>query len=216
MFIGHYGIAYLLKRRFKNINQGLLFASVQLIDILAFIFILLGIEQISYYPDANPFLRTKIEFLPFSHSLFTDLILSFLVFLILFKLGKKTWGIVLAIGVLSHWFLDLIVHISDLPLFFNSYKVGFGLWQYPVISFSVEIALVIFGIFYLYKDIRLNKRSLLLIVLLLAGFWAMFFKEEPPIIHSDMKIRALILLIPYLGFIALAFWSDKKINKQKE
>jgi len=34
-------------------------------------------------------------------------------------------------AVLSHWFLDVIVHIPDLPLTpFGDFKVGMGLWNY--------------------------------------------------------------------------------------
>ena len=31
---------------------------------------------------------------------------------------------------LSHWVLDLFVHVPDLPLYDNSAKVGFGAWFY--------------------------------------------------------------------------------------
>lgn len=34
--------------------------------------------------------------------------------------------------------LDLVVHRPDLPLYDNAAKVGFGLWDYPVVTLVVE------------------------------------------------------------------------------
>ncbi len=48
MFVGHYGVAYLLKKRFGQIPLWSLFVSVQLVDILAFILVPMGIERIAY------------------------------------------------------------------------------------------------------------------------------------------------------------------------
>jgi membrane-bound metal-dependent hydrolase YbcI (DUF457 family) len=100
---------------------------VQLVDILAFSFVLLGIEHIKYTSSTNPFLRTIIEYLPYSHSLAANVLLSCIVFLIFWIVKNKEWGVVLSIGVLSHWFLDTLVHLPDMPLFHNSLKVGLGL-----------------------------------------------------------------------------------------
>src|SRR3546814_1989080 len=43
--------------------------------------------------------------------------------------------------VLSHWLLDLIVHIPDLTLFGAPPKLGLGLWNHPLIEMPLEIAL---------------------------------------------------------------------------
>lgn len=114
MFIGHYAVGFSLKRRVGEIPLWLLFVSVQFSDIIAFLFVLLGIEQIKYNPSTNPFLRTIIEYVPYSHSLFANVLLSFTVFLVFWKFKTKEWGIILSVGVLSHWFLDTIVHLPDM------------------------------------------------------------------------------------------------------
>jgi hypothetical protein len=54
------------------------------------------------------------------------------------------------VAVFSHWILDFLVHRPDLPLYDNSFKVGLGLWNYPVFAFPLEIA-VLFSGMYLYK-----------------------------------------------------------------
>ena len=44
--------------------------------------------------------------------------------------------------VFSHWLLDLLVHRPDLALWPGGERVGFALWNYPVIEQAVEIGLM--------------------------------------------------------------------------
>ena len=90
MFIGHYAVGFALKTKSTDIPLWLLFISVQFVDILAFLFVLLGIEQITYDPSTNPFLRTLLDYVPYSHSLSANTLLSFVVFLIFWKLKTKS------------------------------------------------------------------------------------------------------------------------------
>lgn len=210
MFIGHYGVGLVLKKKAPQIPLWLLFVAVQFVDILAFILVILGIERINYQPNANPFLRTDIAYLPFSHSLFTNIVWTGLVFFIFWKWKNKTWGTILALGVISHWFLDLLVHTPDLPLFFNQIKVGFGLWLFPWISFLIEIGMLIGGAVFLYRKSFWTLRPLVLTGLILFSYYQMIFTPEPEIIRSNMPLRALVVLISYLVFIALAFWCEPK------
>jgi hypothetical protein len=67
---------------------------------------------------------------PWSHGLFMSLIWSVLTAAIayLFLRNRKT-SYVIGLLVFSHWVLDYIVHITDLPLFFaDSPLLGLGLW----------------------------------------------------------------------------------------
>jgi hypothetical protein len=210
MFIGHYGVGLVLKKKAPEIPLWLLFAAVQFVDILAFILVILGIEHVQYQSNANPFLRTNIEYLPYSHSLLTNIIWAVLVFFIFWKWKNKTWGMILAVGVISHWFLDLLVHTPDLPLFFNQIKVGFGLWRFPRISFLIEIGMVIGGAVFLYRKSLFSLRLLLLVGLILFSYYQMIFTPEPEFIRTNMPLRAMVVLIGYLFFIALAFWSERK------
>jgi len=134
MFVGHYAVGFLLKKKVE-IPLWLFFIAVQFVDILAFILVLLGVERMSYNPTDNPFLRTFIEYVPFTHSLSSNFLIALYVFLAFWKIKSRTWGIALAIAVLSHWFIDFIAHTKDMPLLFNSLKVGIGLWNFPWIVF---------------------------------------------------------------------------------
>lgn len=215
MFIGHYGVAFLLKKRFKEIPLWLLFTSVQFSDILAFTLVVIGIESIRYNPNENPFLRNVIEYVPISHSLIMNLIFSLIAFLLVWRIKSKQWGYVLACGVLSHWFIDFVVHTPDMPLFFNSFKVGLGLWQFAWASFALEFAVVALSGYYLYMDSKGNTFLLGLVLVMLASFSGLMLSEEPEIVRSSMKVRAGVILILYLVFTVLAYWSERRRRSEE-
>lgn len=206
MFIGHYAVGFALKKKSDEIPLWLLFVAVQLVDIVAFSLVLLHVERIAYNPSDNPFLRTMIEYVPYSHSLFANLVLAGLIFLLFQKIRGWKWGIILGAAVLSHWFIDVLAHKADMPLFHNSFKVGLGLWQYPWIAFLFELA--VFGLagYYLLKNYQKIKRYLVLIILLAAGFAAMFFAPEAEATPALASITSLSL---YVLFAALAYWCER-------
>jgi len=205
MFIGHYGVAYIVKNKALDIPLWLLFTSVQLLDIIAFTFVLLGLEKVSYVPNINPFFRNLLD-LPYSHSLSGALLISAIVFVIFWTMDKKTWAWILGLCVLSHWIIDLIVHTSDLSIFFGSTKVGLGLWHYPILTYIVEIAFVLIGWLLLKKNIY----SYLLLVLMVGAFTGMVFAKEPLIFREHYVLRTSIVLIANLLFIFLAYLWDRK------
>lgn len=210
MFIGHYGVAYIVKKKASDIPLWLLFTSVQLLDIVAFILVLLGFEKASYVPNDNPFFRNFLD-LPYSHSLSGALLVSAIVFVIFWVMGKKTWAWILGLCVLSHWVIDLIVHTPDLSIFFGSGKVGLGLWHYPILTFIIEIAIVLTGWLLLKKNIY----SYLLLVLMVGAFSGIVFAEEPPIFREHYALRTSIVLIANLLFIFLAYLSDRKTRSHR-
>ena len=208
MFIGHYGIACIVRKKASDLPLWLLFASVQLLDIIAFSLVLLGVEKASFTPGHNPFFRNNLD-LPYSHSLSGALIVSVLVFIIFRALDKKKWAWILGLCVLSHWFIDLIVHTPDLGIFFGNGKVGLGLWHYPILTYFIEIGLVLAGWLFLKKNIY----AYLLLVLMVGAFTGMVFAQEPPIFREHDVIRTSIVLIVNLLFIFIACLWDRKNNQ---
>ena len=69
MFLGHYGVAFALKRAEPKLSLGTLFLAVQLADLLWGIFLLLGWERVRIDPGYTAV--TPLQFLeyPISHSL---------------------------------------------------------------------------------------------------------------------------------------------------
>jgi hypothetical protein len=207
MFIGHYAVAFLLKKKYKEVPLWLLFVAVQLVDILAAPLLILGVEHASYNPSPNPFLRSVFKYHPYTHSLFSNVVIALAVFLVFLKFRNKIWGLALSIGALSHWFLDAIVHAPDMPLFFDKIKLGLGLWQLPWIAFLLEIAFLAGAGYYLLKDSKNIKRHVILIILLIAGFAAMFFSPDAEATAVEVGIFGLVI---YSLFPALAYWAGRK------
>jgi hypothetical protein len=210
MFIGHYGVGFMVKRKAGDIPLWVLFLSVQLMDIVAFILVFFGMEKAAYRNSDNPFLTNNLD-LPYSHSLVGALLLAAILYLILIMIKRKPWALIAALCVLSHWVIDFIVHTPDLSIFFGYIKTGLGLWNYPYLSFGLEIALVLAG--WLILGYR-NTVSYILLFLLIAGFTGMFFGKEPDVIKNSESLRSLMVLVPNMLFILLAYFSER-LQKNK-
>jgi len=62
---------------------------------------------------------------------------------------------VIALGVVSHWFFDLIVHTPDLPLIGDStLKLGFGLWNNAVATYGLEALLLVGGLWFYLRSTK--------------------------------------------------------------
>jgi hypothetical protein len=147
MFIGHHAVAFASKRFAPKTSLGWLMAAPLLLDLLWPIFLLLGVEHVRIEPLNSPFLRLDLYDYPWSHSL-----LMSLVWAVLFGGGYglvtryPRGGLVIGLGVFSHWVFDFIVHRPDLPLYPGGPKVGLGLWNSTGGTILVESALFIIGL----------------------------------------------------------------------
>ena len=152
MFVGHYGPSYAGKAIEKSIPLWILFLVVQLLDVFWSILVLLGIEKVRIVPGitkTNPF---DLYYMPYTHSLDGALLLSLgagLAYWFFRRVGGWRAAAIISAAAFSHWILDLIVHRPDLPLYDDSWKLGLGLWNLPVLAFGLELALL-FGGMYLY------------------------------------------------------------------
>lgn len=153
MFIGHYSISLLAKSKDKTIPIWVLFIAVQLVDVLWAVFVFAGIEKVRI---VHGFTRTNpldLYFMPYTHSLAGSLFWSAVAFALYYAFrgsssgGRFTAAFFVGLAVLSHWFLDLIVHVPDLALYDDTLKMGFGLWNYPEIALPLELVLLAFGVF---------------------------------------------------------------------
>lgn len=206
MFLGHYSVAYLIKKKYNDISLWMLFVAVQLVDILAFTLVLLGTERISYNPTQNPFLRTSMDYIPYTHSLSSSIIIALIVFFIFWRLKNKAWGTALFIAVASHWFIDFISHTPDMPLLFDRFKVGLGLWRLPWLAFFLEIAAFAGAGYYLYRGKKDTKRPVILIALAIILYSPVMFAPEG---EAPVAVVCIMSLSLFVMFSALAYWSEK-------
>lgn len=212
MFIGHYGLGYVVKKKAKDIPLWMLFASVQLLDLIAFTLVLFGIEKASYVASDNPFFRNHLV-LPYSHSLIGAAIISLIVFMIFRIAGQKQWAWILGLCTLSHWFIDFIVHTNDLSILFTSNISGLGLWNYPYLTYAIEISFVLIGWIIVKNK---NIFSYILLFLMLASFSGMVFSEEPEAMKHNDVLRTSVVLVSNGMFILLAYLWERTAKKNEK
>ncbi len=150
MFVGHFGVGLAAKRVAPRASLGWLIAAPLLLDLLWPIFLLAGWESVRIEPGIT--VVTPLDFVsyPISHSLLAASGWAVL-------LGGAYWAIrryrrgalVIAAGVVSHWFLDWLVHRPDLPLYPGGPQFGLGLWNSVSATLALE-ALFFFGGVWLY------------------------------------------------------------------
>src|SRR5437764_14528317 len=73
---------------------------------------------------------------------------------------SKYAAFIVGAAIFSHWILDLIAHPRDLAIYDNTWKVGFGLWNYRDPEFALEIGLLGVGIMlYLTRNVLSAARK---------------------------------------------------------
>ena len=153
MFVGHYSVAFAAKSEKNKIPLWVLFIAVQFLDYIWATLVLLGIEKLRVIKGFTAGSMLDSYFHPYSHSLITAILWS-CVAVIVYKpicswLGfvyTKSAALIIGVAVFSHWILDLIAHPRDLAIYDNTWKVGFGLWNYRDPEFALEIVLLGAGI----------------------------------------------------------------------
>jgi hypothetical protein len=143
VFVGHYSAAFAAAVLPKAPKLGTLFVAAQLVDIGFFVFVPMGVEVMRVAPGISAMNPMDLYHLPYTHSLLgaAAWAVGFGMVLLLATRSRAAASIGAAV-VLSHWFLDLIVHVPDLTLAGAPPKLGFGLWNYPAIEMPLELGLL--------------------------------------------------------------------------
>lgn len=216
MFAGHYGASYALKTVEERASLGLLFLAVQFIDVLWAIFVLLGIEKVQLAPQFTSS-RLMYTFIPFTHSLLGVLCWSVLVYVV-FRFIPASKGarrsaiaLIMALGVLSHWVLDFFVHRPDLGLIGDIEKVGLGLYNYPLLAFSLEAVVLLGGLWFYMRSTTgttfVGKYGMYLFaafLLLMNAFT--YWGPNPP----SVQVAAVFNEVFYFAAAGIAVWLDRK------
>ena len=212
MFIGHFAVAFAAKRAAPTVSLGTLFIACEFVDLLWPVFLLAGIETVAIAPGVTRFTPLDFQSYPWSHSLFMVVVWA-VVFGAVFFARRRQWlsAAVLALVVLSHWFLDLVVHRPDLPLAPGSdVKVGFGVWDSVPGTLLLEGALFVIGVrFYLRGSQALDRTGHWalygLLALLLASYVATAFGPPPP----SVPAIAAVGLAGGAVTAAWGYWIDR-------
>ena len=143
MFAGHVGAGLALGALAPRKNPGLLVLAALVLDVVLWGLVLAGIERVLVPVDyeRHHFLTF---FFPYSHGLVASSLWALVSFV---AFGRGRWGRLVAAGVASHFVLDWIVHVPEMPLLGpGSTVLGLGLWNRMPLALALEAFIALAGL----------------------------------------------------------------------
>lgn len=219
MLAGHIGAGFALGRAERRVNVGVFVAAALLLDLILWPLILVGWESVTIPADFAVRHQPAFVF-PYSHGLLGCSIWSaaagLVAILAYAHLGMRRWAVggLVSVAVFSHWFLDALVHIPELPLTgAHSGKVGFGLWQHMPIALGFESAITLLGLI-LFLDgsgiSRNRSRALVLLTFLVLALTLIGMTVAPaPPSDKAMAASSWITLVVICGIV---WWIGRGLN----
>jgi membrane-bound metal-dependent hydrolase YbcI (DUF457 family) len=214
MFVGHYSASMAAKAAEPRVPLWTYFIASQLLDVGWGAFVILGIEKVRVDPNL-PGSVFDLYDMPWTHSLVAAIVWSLagaLFFKTLLRLSSRG-AVLVGLVVFSHWVLDLVVHRPDLLLWPGGPKVGFGLWNYPVLEEAIEMGLIAIAVaVWAASCVRGRKaewRAAALILLMTA--MQAFVIVSPPT-GNHMVIGATVLA-SYAILTVGAWWAESATDR---
>lgn len=222
MFIGHYAVGLAAKKWAPKASLGTLVAAAIWLDLAWPLFLLLGLEHFRISPGITKMSPFDFYDYPLSHSLVMALAwagLWGLIYLMSDKNDSKGAWIVGGL-VVSHWFLDYLVHRADLPILpaeagYATHKYGlafgnhpFALWDYPYLEIPLEVGLFAVGFWLFLKSTKaldsVGKSALWAFGVVLAALYVVSLSAPAPTNLNLVTLMGFSQLI----FVAWAYWID--------
>lgn len=187
MFIGHFALAFGTKGSTPALSLGTLFLACQFADLLWPTLLLTGVESVRIDPGNTAFTPLDFEHYPYSHSLVLLIVWGGILGFIAAGISRVA-GAVAAVGglVVSHWFLDLIVHRPDLPMTpWSDERYGESLWNSVPTTLAIEGVMFTVGVAMYARSTRARDRAgsvalWTLVAFLVAVYLASAFGPPPP------------------------------------
>jgi len=147
MLLGHLGVALGAKRWGQDVSLGTLVLAAFWADLLWPILVFAGVERVGIEPGITAFNDVAFLHYPWSHSLLLVIFSGVALGGIYYGYGERARGAVLVGAVVaSHWFLDFLVHVPDLPLWPGGPVVGLGLWNSLPATLLLEFGILAVGL----------------------------------------------------------------------
>jgi hypothetical protein len=210
MFVGHIGAAFAAKRIAPRASLGALVLATMLPDLVWDVLLLIGAEHVRIEPGATRVVPLSFVDYPISHSLLGVLALSAIAGLLFLRFTfyrRGAW--VVAALVTSHFILDVVSHVPDLPLLFSGPYLGLGLYRsLPGTVFGEGLIFAAGVWLYVRGTLCLDGigRHALWATVLFLGLLqvASYFGPPPP------NVRAIAYVgLSQLLFVLLASWIDR-------
>lgn len=202
MFIGHFAPALIAATHKDAPRLPVLFVGAQLVDWAFFAFLLTGTEKMRFQQGISAMNPMDLYHMPYTHSLLGAAVWALGFAAIVWVATKnRTGALVAATVVLSHWFLDWLVHVPDLTIAGQPPKLGLGLWNYPLIEIPLELALI-FGSLFFYARKRGAKGAALWMIAILFAALQLFSWFGP--IDQNVTMGTSLMAFAAFGVVTLA------------
>jgi len=212
MFIGHFAVAFAAKPAAPTASLGTLFIACELVDLAWPVFLLIGLEAVEIRPGITAFTPLDFVHYPWTHSLVMAGAWAAALAVLYFLLRRDSRAaLVVGAVVLSHWFLDFLVHRPDLPLAPGAAaRFGLGIWHSVPATLMLEGALFVAALLYYFSRTRALDRAGSwglwgLLLFLLAAYAGAAFGPPPP----SMAAVAWAGLGGGALVAALGYWVDR-------
>lgn len=184
MFIGHFAPALVLHRARPSVPLWVLFLATQSVDVLWGVFILVGVEHARIVPGFTESNALDLYDMPYSHGLVATAVWT-VVSASLWAAFRPQYlreALFIGLAVSSHFLLDLVVHVPDLPLAgIRGPLFGFGLWRHREIALLVECAMfVAAAVFWRRERENRGGRSALVLGVMTAYLVGSYYVPSPP------------------------------------
>jgi len=194
-----------------------LFVAVQFLNYIWATLVLLGIEKLRVIKGFTAGSMLDSYYHPYSHSLIAAILWSTVAGigykLLCRRLGyqyRKSAALIVGLAVFSHWILDLIAHPRDLAIYDDTWKVGFGLWNYRDPEFALEIAVLVGGItLYLARNAMSIARKMAVIGFGIALVIVQIGDTYVPRTPLSDKATAMGVWIFYTFFVVAAYLLER-------
>jgi hypothetical protein len=204
MFIGHFAPALIAATHKDAPKLPVLFIAAQLVDWAFFGLLLTGAEKMRFREGTSVMNPMDLYHMPYTHSLVGSAVWALAFALLVWIASKNRMSAILSgMVVLSHWFLDWLVHVPDLTIAGQAPKLGLGLWNYPAIEMPLELALI-FGSLWFYARKTGAKGAALWTI---AGLFAalQLFSWFGPI-EQKVATGTSLMAFAAFGVVTLAAW----------
>lgn len=218
MFIGHWAPALAAAAHPKAPRLATLFVAGQLVDWGFFSLMLVGVEDMRVSPGISVMNPMDLYHMPFTHSLLGSLIWAAAFAALMWVWRKdRTAALIGGLVVLSHWFLDLLVHVPDLTLWGSPPKLGLGLWNHPAIEMPLELGITLAALLWYTWKTRATSvfgrvGPALLALLLLTVQMVNWFGGEASEVTPAIPLTALAAY----GVVTLVAWAIDRQRSRSE
>ncbi|MBS0474485.1 MAG: hypothetical protein JSR28_04960 [Proteobacteria bacterium] len=208
MFIGHWAPALAVAARRKTPGLTTLFIAAQLVDWAFFAFLLLGAEHMRMTPGISVMNPMDLYDMPYTHSLLGALGFAAVMGAAVWLASRdRTAALIVAAVVVSHWLLDLLVHVPDLTLAGSPPKIGLGLWNHPMIEMPLELGIT-FAALWFYARVR-RPAPLRVAVLALVLLALQAINWFGPVASEVTAGTSLLAFFAYGSATLAAWWMGK-------